>query len=401
MSQEREPIRVLIIPDQPNRNIKSRSVELARYLASQPEYEVYVLSWRVRGRTHNSMLARAWFKLEENLESGSINMQIRPEKGLNWVRLPHLLVPFPIHQDFNHKQLKKFVRKYKIQAVISGNSYHFPMPKRKGMLRIYDLVDDHISPGSNPNWKRTRQFTIDELKKADHVLTSSHALLEELKKLRYTNALRISNGVDLAAFPSDNNDAVTAIRERYGLQNSFTISYIGNHGWWAGMDFLLDAFSRVRVHVPNSRLLIVGPGEGLPEHQMQDPERPGVIYTGPISPDEVSAYFQASNLGVLPFTLCPFTNNAMPLKILEYGAAKKRVLASPLKELTTIGFPHVELLEADKALWSETLIEEAMNPKPWDPAWDDLINEYDWPRLWQPLEAVLKTQFGFADETPL
>lgn len=401
MAQDREPIRVFIIPDQPNRNVKIRSLELARYLSTIPDYEVYVLSWRIRGRSHENLMMKTFFKIQENLESGSIEPMIREEKGLRWVRIPHLLAPHGINQDFNLKQLQKFVKQYNIQAVISGNAYHFPMPKLPNMLRIYDLVDDHISPGSNPNWERTRKFTLGELKKADRVLASSHALEEELKKLGYHDVTRIYNGVDLETYSKDNAKAIEGIKERFGLKNSFTISYIGNHGWWAGMDFLLDSFARVRVHVPNSRLLIVGPGEGLPEHQKQDPDRPGVIYTGPIPPDEISAYFQASDLGVLPFTLCPFTNNAMPLKILEYGAAKKRVLASPLKELNTMKLPHVELLDADKILWSETLIEEATNPKPWKPEWDEVIQQYDWPRLWHPLHGILKEHFGGIDATAI
>jgi glycosyltransferase involved in cell wall biosynthesis len=397
LPQNRERIRVLIIPHQPNRNVKVRSLELAEYLAAQPEYEVYVLSWRTRGRTHPNILAKTWFKMEENWESGSLEPRIYAKDGFNWVRLPYLLAPYPINQDFNLKQLQKFVRAHKIQAVISGNAFHFPMPQMPGMLRIYDVVDDHISPDSNPIWRRTRKFTLGELKKADHILTISHALQAELVKLGYTDSMRLPNGVDLAAFPTENREAVNAIKERYGLQNSFTISYIGNHGWWAGMDFLLEAFGRVRVHVPNSRLLIVGPGEGLPEYQRQDPDRPGVIYAGPVPPDEVSAYFQASDFGVLPFTPCPFTNNALPLKVLEYGAARKRMLATPLTELSTLRFPHVQLLERDHSLWSETLIEEALNPTPWNPAWDTTIGEYDWRCVWLPVEQILRTHFGLMD----
>ena len=398
MFQDREPIRILIIPHQPNRNVKVRSLELACHLATKPEYEVYVLSWRLRERSHPNPFFKLGFKIQQNLESGSIEPKTRQERGIHWVRLPHLLAPDLICQDFNLKQLQKFVKAHRIQVVISGNAYHFPMPKRSSMLRIYDVVDDYLSPDSNPNWRRTRRFTLGELKKAEYILTISHALQAELKKLGYSQSLRIPNGMDLQAYTADNGKAIEGIKERYGLQNSFIISCIGNHGWWAGMDFLLDAFSRVRIHAPNSRLLIVGPGNGLPECQRPDPDRPGVIYTGPIPPDEIAPYFQVSHLGVMPFISCPFTNSALPLKILEYGAARKRVLATPLTELSTLQLPHVELLEPDKTLWSETLIQESLEPTPWNPDWDQVIAQYDWSHLWQPVEQILKTHFGVQNE---
>ena len=398
LSQGREPIRILIIPHQPNRNVRVRSLELARHLASKPEYEVYVLSWRLRERSHPNPFIKFGFKIQQNMESGSIEPQTREEKGIHWVRLPHLLAPHLICQDFNLKQLQKFVKKNRIQVIISGNTYHFPMPKRSSLLRIYDVLDDYISPNTTPNWRLTRGFIQGELKKADYILTISHALQVELEKLGYNQSIRIPNGAAWQTYTTDNSKAIESIKERYGLQNSFIITCIGNHDWWTDMDFLLEAFSRVRIHVPNSRLLIVGPGNGLPECQKPDPDRPGVIYTGPIPPDEIAAYFQVSHLGVVPYIPCPFTHKALPLKVLEYGAARKRVLAPPLTELATLQLPHVQLLEPDKTLWSETLIQESLEPTPWDPDWDQVIQQYDWPQLWHPVEQILETHFGVQNE---
>lgn len=393
MPQDREPIRVLIIPHQPNRNVKVRSIELARHLATQPQYEVYILTWRIRGRTHPNVIAKLGFKIQEALESSTLPSEsVRIEDGIRWVTLPHLLTPYLICQDFNHKQLQRFVKTNQIQAIISGNAYHFPMPEQKSILRIYDVVDDHISPDSNQKWRRTRAFTLAELKKSDHVLTVSQALQGELAKLGFTPSTRIPNGVDLASFQPIDTQAVATIQARYELHNRFTVGYIGNHGWWAGLDLLLAAFEKLNAHLPESRLLIVGPGEEIVRYQKQS--RPGVIFTGAISPTEITAYFHASSIGVLPFQPCPFTDNAMPSKILEYGAARKRMIATPLKELKTLQFPHVKLLEPNAALWGEALIQEAQNPIPWDSDWDKTIATYDWSKLWNPLDEILNAHFG-------
>ena len=403
MRQEREPIRVLIIPHQPNRNVKTRSQELARFLAAQDEYQVYVLSWRLRQKNHPNPLFQLGYKIQENLESSLIQPKWQLEEGIRWVRLPHILAPYPVSPDFNQEQLRKFVLKNDIQVIISGNTFHFPMPRQRKLLKIYDLVDDYITPGSNPEWKRTRAFVLNELKKADHIMTVSHGLQEKLACLGYTDSMRIPNGVALSAYGSVAPDT-TAIRNRFGLQNAFVVSYIGNHsgyhGWWADMEFLLTAFERLHVQVPHSRLLVVGPGESLQSYQ-QGPPIPGVIFTGAVLPDEIAAYYHVSDIGVLPFTPCAFTDNALPLKIPEYGAARKPVLAPPLEELCTLQLPHVRLVDFDAMLWGNTLIQEAQNPTPWDPNWDRTIAEYDWPRLWQPLDTLLKKRFGVTEPVAL
>ena len=109
----------------------------------------------------------------------------------------------------------------------------------------------------------------------------------------------------------------------------------------------------------------------------------------PVSPDEAAAWFHATDIGVLPFEPCPFTHNALPLKVLEYGAARKTVLASPLKELQTLQLPHVRLLPLERQAWAQALLDEAHSPTPWEPAWDAVIERYDWPVLFSGLKERL------------
>jgi glycosyltransferase involved in cell wall biosynthesis len=397
LPQDRTPIRILIIPHQPHRNIKVRSLELARHLAAQPQYEVYVLTWRISNHKSSNLLAKIAFKAQEALETATMSPQIHEEASIRWVEFPYLLAPYPGCKEFNQQRLEEFVQKHYIQAVISANAYHFPMPTQKALLRIYDVVDDHISPDSSPHWRRTRAFTLGELQKSEHILSVSHALQAELAALGYAASTLLPNGVDWAAFQQQNSPAVRAIRERYGLMNRFTVGYIGNHGSWAGLDLLLAAFEQLQAQVPESRLLIVGPGEDLPRHQRKTPAQPGVIFTGPVPPQDIAAYFQAINLGVLTSTPSPFRDKAMPLKILEYGAARKCAFATPLQELVTLQFPHVRLLKPDAEVWGEALIQEALNPTPWNPNWDEAIAPYDWARLWRPIDQILMSHFGDAD----
>ena len=74
---------------------------------------------------------------------------------------------------------------------------------------------------------------------------------------------------------------------------------------------------------------------------------------------------------------------------MEYGAAKKRVVSSPLHELEALNFPHVDLTPLQEHLWAETLIDYAKNPQAWKAEWDKAIAAYNWPVLLQGLSRLL------------
>jgi len=44
------------------------------------------------------------------------------------------------------------------------------------------------------------------------------------------------------------------------------------------------------------------------------------------------------------------------------------------------------------------LIQESLEPSPWNPDWDPIIAQYDWSHLWQPVEQILKNYFGAQSE---
>lgn len=382
--------RILIIPHQPHRNLKVRAVEMGKALSAWG-HEVFMLTWESHARPAASLPEKLLRKTLEAAKTAQTSCTITDESGLHWVRLPYLLAPWPWCQPFNRNQLERFIREQRIDTVISGNAYHFPMPETPGLRRIYDVVDDHLSENSGPHWRRTRSFTLNELKKADTVTVISYALQEKLAELGYPAAVRLPNGVDLPAFQGDQQAAVDAVRQRYQLDDCFTVGYIGNHGWWSGMDLLIRSFEKLQQELPQARLLIVGPGEDLNRYQAELSGNPNVIFTGPVPPAEISAYFQAIDLGVLPFDCCPFTDNALPLKILEYGAAQKQTLATPLKELQTLAFPHVRLLDPDPQVWADAMATQARHPDLWQPGWDRVIANYDWPLVLAPLRNLLET----------
>jgi len=392
LPQEKKSIRILIIPHQPNRNVKVRSLELARHLAALPGFEVYVFTWRLSEARQPHPWDRIIGKIGENLKSFTLKPQIVLENGIRWVSLPYLLNFTPLCQAFNERQLSQFIEQRGIDAIISANAYHFPMPEQPDVFRIYDIVDDHLSAGSTPNWRHTRQFTLNEVKKASHTLVVGRSLQQKCEQEGIAQSVIVTNGMDLSA-SQPNPEAIHTIREKYQLEGRFTFGYIGNHGAWAGLDFLLEAFKKAHSQAPNTALMIVGPVENLPHYQQLAEGHPAIIFTNAIPPEDVTHYFQTIDLGILSSKPEPFRDNAMPLKILEYGAAKKRVLATPLRELTLLNFPHVRLLEMNAHHWSEAMVEESQRGEIWHAEWDQTLAPYDWETVWQPVDQLLAQRF--------
>ncbi len=87
-------------------------------------------------------------------------------------------------------------------------------------------------------------------------------------------------------------------------------------------------------------------------------------------------FFTLADVGVLPFERSPFTDDALPLKIIEYGAARKPVVATPLSELQRLELPNVLFAERNPEAWAERL-ETALELE-WRFAWDSTFDRFRW-----------------------
>ena len=97
--------------------------------------------------------------------------------------------------------------------------------------------------------------------------------------------------------------------------------------------------------MPNLIFLLVGDGGELGEAMLRRAREHGlrVVATGPVPPSEVADYFAATDVGLYPGDQTAYFDAACPLKVLEYTAAGKPVVATDLAELRSWGFPNVLL----------------------------------------------------------
>jgi glycosyltransferase involved in cell wall biosynthesis len=167
---------------------------------------------------------------------------------------------------------------------------------------------------------------------ADQVFAVSTPLKEYLVQTIGVEAGKIvvlPNGVDPDDFaPADGSE----VRRHYGIEDRMVIGFVGILRPWHGLDLLLDAFQQLRHTLPTAHLLIVGDGPIQAEVDAQV-RRLGidaaVTITGRIPHGRVAPHVAAMDVCVSPHA----TFYASPLKILEYMAMGKAVVAPALDNL--------------------------------------------------------------------
>ncbi|MHA2159861.1 MAG: glycosyltransferase family 4 protein [Candidatus Thorarchaeota archaeon] len=158
---------------------------------------------------------------------------------------------------------------------------------------------------------------------------------EYLKKLLVSRGLDpkkivvIPNGVDVALF----NPKVDAseIRKKYQLTNRFVVLFSGHIEDWAGVNLIYDLAKCLNTEIPNSTILLVGAGTS--KNKLLDRlNRSNLIhmvtYAGLHSYGEMPLFTAASDVALCLFPDSPVAHAASPLKLLEYLASGKAVVAT-------------------------------------------------------------------------
>ena len=199
-----------------------------------------------------------------------------------------------------------------------------------------------------------RWITIQTLRAAHHVIVVSEALKRILVSDLKIQAGKISvllNGVDVETFARSYNPEI--VRKEYDLQSSMTITFVGSFQPWHGVDLLIAAFKEVVVNFPDSQLVLVGAGSGRESAVKQIDQldlRGKVRLLGHLEPAKVAAVLSVSDLAVAPY---PFTRDDIvgsPLKMMEYMAAGKAIVAStaPIHEIVNDGVSGIRVPPADQ-----------------------------------------------------
>ena len=139
----------------------------------------------------------------------------------------------------------------------------------------------------------------------------------------------IPNGVDLDHFSPD----VSPIDEF--CDGKVNILFVGRLEKRKGLRYLLEAFTQVKREIPNSRLIIVGPGTRLRHKYEKQVIRSGikdVVFTGFVSYDDLPRYYKTADVFCAPAT----GRESFGIILLEAMAVGKPIIASNIEGYASV-----------------------------------------------------------------
>jgi len=140
-------------------------------------------------------------------------------------------------------------------------------------------------------------------------------------------AIVLRTGVDLQRFAPDADGSRARAEMGIGV-NDFVLFFMG---WLYAFSGVREVAESLRTMPPEVKLLVVGDGDDYGVLQHMQPELGGrLILTGRVPYDRIPALAAAADAFLLPFRCVPATEHIVPIKLYEYMAAGKPVIASPL-----------------------------------------------------------------------
>jgi glycosyltransferase involved in cell wall biosynthesis len=208
-----------------------------------------------------------------------------------------------------------------------------------------------------------------------------------------------SSGVSVQSFDPKNYVSERAIfRQRFRLENKFVILYHGAFRSTGGLVETIEAISLVSQVYPDVTLFLLGRGNipDLKKLIIKNELRSNVIVHDPVEYTEVPKYVAMCDVGIVPLPNTPYWRYQCPLKLLEYSAMEKVVIATDIpahravigEEKCGIYISSVEPVEIAKAI--EYAYFNRENLKEWGKVGRKIMKEkYTWERVARDLEGYL------------
>jgi len=313
--------------------------------------EMHVLTWQPARNCERPLSSFGW----STFRHGRITVHSRP-------RIPNVMGRHAIGRlgkDYArglwaNEQLFRFyarrlVRALGIDVLIYGLSHKavglppFDLP----IAKVFDCLDLILYPDVEAEY----------IANSDLVLCTSRVLVDRLQQFG-KQGVYVPNGVSMSRIARGQRDRT---RSELGLQGKRVVSLIGLTSSYSL--FFIDALALAARQMANIVFLIVGGGDLLPP-MVERCRLLGLpfVATGQVPNKVIGDYFAASDLGLYAGDANPYFDAACPIKVLEYTAARRPVVATDLEELRRIAFPNVRLAPPEPARFAAAIVTSLCEP---------------------------------------
>ena len=275
-----------------------------------------------------------------NFQENSINVyEIHPpfftlfdgKRGLGKY-VNYFLCQFPIK-----KLASKIMEKNKIDYVYSympgiGTSYHAMKIKSKLKIKhVVDFADFHV-------YVRPKYLVMDSFRNADKIVVITNYLKQFLIEKGFTTEKisLIPNGVDLDLFnPSKYpKNEIQKLRESFHAKNLIVFS-----GALQDLNIIINSAKSVVDEFPNTKYIILGDhrdpnrSKNIWEKHVQAKGLENFfVFLGKKQHDEIPKFLLCADVCIDSFPDEPYYAAAHPVKLLEYGACGKSIVATRVSE---------------------------------------------------------------------
>ena len=206
----------------------------------------------------------------------------------------------------------------------------------------------------------------------------------------------LPNGVDTELFKPGEDPG--SIRAGLGFGSAPVISFAGGFQPWHGLDLLVESFALVLQEFPEAKLFLIGDGRARPIVDQKVAElgiESSVIITGLVPQARVPELLSVVDIAVLPYPRLPEELWFSPLKLYEYMATGKAIVASragQIAEVVQHGWDGLLVEPGDIADLAQAIIRLLMNPEERERlgrnARHKAIEEHSWERYIERLEEI-------------